>query len=61
MADSAPEIIYGAAMVAHMTSEELSERFKVLQKHHVKSLDTAFIYVRRFPRNGKSGVKGPTT
>ncbi|MCJ1356558.1 MAG: hypothetical protein MMC33_006553 [Icmadophila ericetorum] len=44
MADSGPEIIYGAAGVARVSTEELDEWLNILQKHNVKSLDTAYAY-----------------
>lgn len=45
MADSAPEIIYGAAAAGQLSTEDLQERLYVLRKHNVNALDTAFIYV----------------
>jgi len=49
MANSPPEIIYGAAGLAGKSSEELAETFAVLRKHNVKILDTASLYVELYP------------
>ena len=45
MANSAPDIIFGAASVARLTLEEYEKTFSALKKHNVKALDTAFAYV----------------
>ena len=45
MAKSSPEIIFGAAAVARLGIGEWEERLRVLQKHGVKTIDTAYIYV----------------
>ena len=47
MASLTPAIIYGAASVAQLGAEEIKELFGVLEQHSVKSLDTAWLYVRR--------------
>ena len=44
MAHSAPEIVYGAAMVAQLSPGEYQDTFDILKKHEIKTLDTAFIY-----------------
>ena len=40
-----PQIIYGAAGISQLSGDEQKETFSVLQKHNVKTLDTAYIYV----------------
>lgn len=50
MAKSPPQIIYGAPGVAEKSPEELKELFATLQKHNVKILDTASIYVKPFQK-----------
>lgn len=40
-----PEIVYGAANVAELSTEELNATLAVLRAYNVKSLDTAHLYV----------------
>ena len=46
MAHSAPEIVYGATVVAQLSTEEYQDTFNILKKHKIKFLDTANIYAR---------------
>ena len=46
MAHSAPDIVYGATIVARLSAEEYHDTFNLLKKHKVKTLDTAFSYAR---------------
>lgn len=41
----APAIVFGAAGVAAFSTEQLNEIFDILDKHNVKELDTARLYV----------------
>ena len=45
MAESAPEIVYGAPSVSRLSAEELGHLFEILHKHGVRVLDTASLYV----------------
>ena len=45
MAHSAPTVVFGTAGIAALSTETLNDMLSVLEKHHVKELDTAFIYV----------------
>ncbi|KAL6715765.1 hypothetical protein ACLMJK_006726 [Lecanora helva] len=56
MADAAPEVIYGAAGVGGLSTEDLSQKLKILQKHNVKALDTAFTYPESEAALGKQGA-----
>lgn len=42
----APAIVFGTAGVAAFSTEQLNEVFDILEKHNVKELDTARLYVR---------------
>lgn len=42
---SPPEIIFGAGGAGGLSAEEVRETLGVLQRHGVKALDTAFVYV----------------
>lgn len=41
----APAIVFGTAGVGAFSTEQLSEVFDILDKHNVKQLDTARLYV----------------
>jgi hypothetical protein len=45
MAHSAPAIVFGAAGASAWSSEQTTEFLQILEKHNVKELDTAYIYV----------------
>lgn len=45
MSEAAPEIVYGAAGVAGLSTEELRNTLSVLRRHNVETLDTASVYV----------------
>lgn len=42
----APKIVFGAAGVSAFSTEQLDEIYNILDKHNVKELDTARLYVR---------------
>jgi hypothetical protein len=43
---SKPNIVFGAALINSITPDALNSVLKTLEKHSVKELDTARIYVR---------------
>lgn len=45
MASSAPAVVFGTAAAAAWSSDMTTEFFEILEKHNVKELDTAYIYV----------------
>lgn len=45
MAHQKPTIVFGTAGVVAMSTEVLGQMLSTLEKHNVKELDTAFIYV----------------
>ncbi|KAK9428591.1 NADP-dependent oxidoreductase domain-containing protein [Lipomyces doorenjongii] len=45
MTSSIPRIIQGAATVASQTMEAVQQMFSLLEKHHIKDLDTAYSYI----------------
>jgi len=47
MASSAPAISFGAAGVNFLDEGVLDGMLSTLEKHNVKEIDTAFIYVHR--------------
>ncbi len=46
MTQKAPAIVFGAAGVAAFSTEQLNEIFDILDKHNIKEIDTARLYVR---------------
>jgi hypothetical protein len=45
MAHQKPTIVFGVAGIIAMSDEVLSGMFSALEKHNVKEIDTAFVYV----------------
>jgi hypothetical protein len=45
MAYQKPTIVYGTAGVVAFSTEVLDQMLNTLEKHNVKELDTAFVYV----------------
>jgi hypothetical protein len=45
MAHSKPTIVFGTAGVLALSTEDLNSMLSTLEKHNVKNLDTAYIYV----------------
>jgi aflatoxin B1 aldehyde reductase len=45
MANQKPTIVFGTAGVVAMSTEVLNGMLSTLEKHNVKNIDTAFIYV----------------
>jgi hypothetical protein len=45
MADLTPEIIFGGGSLGARSLADAEEVFAVLQKHRVKAIDTAYVYV----------------
>jgi aflatoxin B1 aldehyde reductase len=45
MAESAPSIVFGSAGVASFSTETVKEMLNILEKHNIKQIDTASIYV----------------
>lgn len=46
MAPTAPKIIYGTASIAMLGNKTALDMFNILEKHNVKDLDTAYLYVQ---------------
>jgi aflatoxin B1 aldehyde reductase len=46
MAQSAPSMVFGSAGIATFATETVKEMLNILEKHNVKQIDTASIYVR---------------
>lgn len=46
MVHSAPAIVFGTAGISSFDTETAKGIISVLEKHNVKELDTAFLYVR---------------
>lgn len=45
MAQPAPAIVFGSAGIASFSTETVTEMLEILEKHNVKQIDTASIYV----------------
>jgi aflatoxin B1 aldehyde reductase len=45
MAQSAPAMVFGSAGIASFATETVKEMLDILEKHDVKQIDTASIYV----------------
>ncbi len=45
MAQSAPSIVFGTAGIAAFSTEESNKILDILEKHNIKQLDTASVYV----------------
>jgi aflatoxin B1 aldehyde reductase len=45
MAQSTPSIVFGTAGIAALSTEDSKEILNILEKHNVKQLDTASVYV----------------
>jgi aflatoxin B1 aldehyde reductase len=45
MAQSAPSIVFGSAGIASLSTETANEMLNILEKHNIKQIDTASIYV----------------
>jgi aflatoxin B1 aldehyde reductase len=45
MAQSAPSVVFGAAGMASLSTEDGKEILNILEKHNVNQLDTASVYV----------------
>ena len=46
MVHSAPAIVFGTAGISSLDTETARGIISVLEKHNVKELDTAYVYVR---------------
>ena len=46
MVHSAPAIVFGTAGISSLDTETAKGMVSVLEKHYVKELDTAYVYVR---------------
>jgi aflatoxin B1 aldehyde reductase len=46
MVHSAPAIVFGTAGISSLDTEAAKGIVSVLEKHNVKELDTAYVYVR---------------
>jgi hypothetical protein len=51
MADLTPEIIFGGGSLGARSLGDPEEVFAVLQKHKVKAIDTAYVYVSNLVQN----------
>ncbi|KAI6715646.1 aldehyde reductase [Diplocarpon mali] len=56
MAQEAPAVVFGSAGVAAFSDEQLVEIFGILDKHHVKEIDTARLYGPSESILGKHGA-----
>ena len=45
MAHPKPTIVFGTAGLVAMSAEVLNQTLSILERHNVKDLDTAFVYV----------------